>query len=256
MITYIYTLIDPITKEVRYVGKSINPKNRYSQHIRSSVKRKTYVNIWVNDLINDGLKPIMEIVDKCVDCDWVELERSWAVKLYEENKKLCNLTYISEKENRDPNLSINITSHNKIIKSCEEIVWLKKNTDLSYENILNFYDKKEYIKCKKLTQQKYRDKKFSNKKYYNLMKLNKDIKDSLNDDLEFLVWYRIITEKTPKHIINNLGNVVKRYNKETTKLISKRGGIYYNQLYYKDDYVLDEVLLIINKIVEYLSDTP
>jgi predicted GIY-YIG superfamily endonuclease len=40
MKTYIYTLDCPITKTIKYVGKTINPKQRISQHIRCKENTK------------------------------------------------------------------------------------------------------------------------------------------------------------------------------------------------------------------------
>lgn len=34
--TFIYSLKDPRTNEIKYVGKSNNPKNRLNRHIRES----------------------------------------------------------------------------------------------------------------------------------------------------------------------------------------------------------------------------
>ena len=41
MIEYIYALVDPITKDVKYVGKSKKPKSRYTQHIKKLDKTGT-----------------------------------------------------------------------------------------------------------------------------------------------------------------------------------------------------------------------
>ena len=62
---YIYSLSDPITDEVRYIGKTIRPKQRYKEHIRNSKDKKTYSNCWINSLIKDGLKPILSILEEC-----------------------------------------------------------------------------------------------------------------------------------------------------------------------------------------------
>ena len=45
MMTFIYTLSDPITNEIRYVGKTKNPSDRLKGHIKESYKKNTYKTI-------------------------------------------------------------------------------------------------------------------------------------------------------------------------------------------------------------------
>lgn len=71
---YIYTLSHPVTNEVRYVGKTINIKRRYKQHLYD--KRKTHKACWVQSLRNDNLKPIINIIETCED-NWQEREIFW-----------------------------------------------------------------------------------------------------------------------------------------------------------------------------------
>ena len=47
MKTYIYILQNPITNDVKYVGKSINPHRRYQSHLWNKDKRKKYVYYWI-----------------------------------------------------------------------------------------------------------------------------------------------------------------------------------------------------------------
>ena len=61
METYIYSLDCPITNTPKYIGKTINPKQRLAQHIRSNEKTKKYA--WIKSLKNIGLKPIMTIIE-------------------------------------------------------------------------------------------------------------------------------------------------------------------------------------------------
>lgn len=255
-VIYIYTLTDPLTNEIRYVGKTIQkPEKRYAQHITSAKKRKTYVNIWVDDLLKDNLKPILNVIDHCVDCDWVKLESSWVRKIFEENKKLCNLTYIKEREERDPNLSINITTNNKIKKVCQEISWLKRHTDLTYTNIVELYDKTDYNKCKRIRTKEYKNKKFNSSKFNKLGELNKEIKKTLSNDLEVLVWYQIIQEPIPKDkVINITKKNRKLYNKTIKQYIKRNGGIFYNDLYYDDNITIENIMLVINKIVNIIIE--
>jgi hypothetical protein len=75
----IYMLIDPITNEVRYVGKTVgNIKYRLSAHI-SEAKRKTsksHKNSWIQSLLNEGLKPKVKLLEETLE-DWEKLEQYW-----------------------------------------------------------------------------------------------------------------------------------------------------------------------------------
>lgn len=60
-IYYIYTLTCPIDNIVRYVGCSINPRNRFSAHINccgGGFKKSP----WIKNLRDQGLLPILSIV--------------------------------------------------------------------------------------------------------------------------------------------------------------------------------------------------
>lgn len=254
-VIYIYTLTDPLTNEIRYVGKTIQkPEKRYTQHITSAKKRKTYVNIWIDDLLKDNLEPILNVIDHCVDCDWVGLEGGWVRKIYEENKRLCNLTYIKEREERDPNLSINITTDNKIKKTCEEISWLKRHTDLTHTNIIELYDRTDYKRCKRMCIKEYKNKKFNSSKFNKLGELHKEIKKILSNDLEVLIWYNIIQEPTPKDVLVNITSKDRKlYNKIIKEHIKRGGGIFYNDLYY-DNLTIENIMLVISKMVNIIIE--
>ena len=85
---YIYTLSDPITNEIRYVGKTINIKERYRKHLENITKRKTYLYSWMKSLNNF---PIMEIIDEVED-DWQFWEQYWISQLKTWGFNLTNLT--------------------------------------------------------------------------------------------------------------------------------------------------------------------
>lgn len=84
--TFIYTLSDPITEEVRYVGKANNIKNRYNGHLID--KSFTYKANWIKSLLNKGLKPEIEIIDEVLESEWkywevfyINLYKSWGFNL-------------------------------------------------------------------------------------------------------------------------------------------------------------------------------
>jgi len=86
MKTFIYALIDPITEEVRYIGKSNNPKKRFSGHVVD--KNKTYKTMWIRSLKKQNLSPILEIIDSVSFFEWefweqhyISLYRSWGFRL-------------------------------------------------------------------------------------------------------------------------------------------------------------------------------
>jgi len=72
---YIYKLIDSRNNEVRYIGKTTNPKRRYKQHLYD--KRKSHKSSWVQSLRVLNLKPIFEIIEECDENNWIEREKYW-----------------------------------------------------------------------------------------------------------------------------------------------------------------------------------
>lgn len=72
---YIYTLSNPITNEVRYVGKTINVKRRYKQHLYD--KRIKHKYNWIQSLKNEGLKPHLTIIEECTNDNWQDREKFW-----------------------------------------------------------------------------------------------------------------------------------------------------------------------------------
>ena len=52
MKTFIYGLCDPETNEIRYIGKSNQPKKRLQDHIYSCERTVTHKNNWIKSLLN------------------------------------------------------------------------------------------------------------------------------------------------------------------------------------------------------------
>jgi hypothetical protein len=87
--TYIYVLFEPETDlkslQVRYVGQTKNPSIRLKQHIVSpgSIKKV----IWVGDLINKGIYPLMGIIDLVDDENVSFMEDIYLLAFYERERK-------------------------------------------------------------------------------------------------------------------------------------------------------------------------
>lgn len=64
---FIYILKCPITKKVRYVGSSKNPKTRFKQHVKDADKNRTLKQKWILNLKAKMELPIMEIVNQIQD---------------------------------------------------------------------------------------------------------------------------------------------------------------------------------------------
>lgn len=92
--TFIYTLSDPDTNEIRYVGKSNNPKYRLRKHIELSKqdKNKTHKENWILSLLNKNLKPIIEIIDEVSIDEWEFWEIYWIYQFKTWGFNLTNTT--------------------------------------------------------------------------------------------------------------------------------------------------------------------
>lgn len=96
MIGSIYTLKDPRTDLVRYVGQTIvNPNNRYAQHMYQwkRSKKLTHVNSWIKALYDLNLKPVLEIIEDNINKENLNTKEIETISLFKScGALLCNHT--------------------------------------------------------------------------------------------------------------------------------------------------------------------
>lgn len=91
MTTFIYALVDPRTDEIRYIGKSIRPKERLWNHCNE--KSVTWRTNWIREVLSSGHRPQLRILEElAVGTDWQESERQWIAKGKELGWRLTNCT--------------------------------------------------------------------------------------------------------------------------------------------------------------------
>lgn len=74
----IYTLSCPTSRQVRYVGKTSGELNlRYNTHLDKSKHKRTHKECWIWSLKQKGLKPTCEVVDECLEDNWIAMEQYW-----------------------------------------------------------------------------------------------------------------------------------------------------------------------------------
>ena len=74
---YIYGLVDPRDDRVKYVGKTVNLKERLSEHIRRCHEKRTPKNAWIVHLLGLGLSPTTQVIETCDEENWKEREKFW-----------------------------------------------------------------------------------------------------------------------------------------------------------------------------------
>lgn len=87
----IYSLADPATGEVRYIGKANNAKRRLASHIRDSRRRHTPVCCWLRKLTQDGALPTLTVVETVASDAWKEAERRHIAEAKASGVRLLNL---------------------------------------------------------------------------------------------------------------------------------------------------------------------
>lgn len=90
-LTYIYSLSDPSTNEIKYVGKSDNPGVRLVEHVRKCKCDITHKNNWIKSLLNKNLMPIIEILDVVPIEEWGFWENYWIDTVKAWGFKLTNI---------------------------------------------------------------------------------------------------------------------------------------------------------------------
>ncbi len=88
---YIYALIDPRDLEIRYIGKTNNPKERMRAHISPHIymRNNNKKCIWMESLKALKLKPIMTVLTSCSEEESINYEYMYW-KLFKDSCDLLN----------------------------------------------------------------------------------------------------------------------------------------------------------------------
>jgi group I intron endonuclease len=92
---FIYTLEDPITMEIRYVGKTKNLKDRLWRHLAKCYldnDKNLHKTRWIKQLLKRGLSPVMKIIEECNIQDVNFLEQYWISQFKTWGFKLTNMS--------------------------------------------------------------------------------------------------------------------------------------------------------------------
>jgi group I intron endonuclease len=91
----VYGLVDPHTKEVRYVGKQGGKSSRFTQHMKPSTytKRSGHVYSWIRHLVENGVEPKQVILAECSTQEELnEAEKAFIAYFRGTSNRLCNHT--------------------------------------------------------------------------------------------------------------------------------------------------------------------
>lgn len=133
--TNIYILSDPITFDVRYIGKTNSTKRRLYSHIKecNSIRISHKIN-WIKSLLSKGERPIISIIDVVLISEWQYWEKYWIEQFKQWGFNLTNQTeggdggqgykhtYLAKKKMRDSKLGKPLSEEQKekISKSVKE----------------------------------------------------------------------------------------------------------------------------------------
>lgn len=88
----IYTLSDPVTLKVRYVGITFRGKRRLNEHLSRAVNGgKTHRDCWIRSLIASGVRPSYLVIEHGCGDGWQDAERRW-ITHFRESCDLVNHT--------------------------------------------------------------------------------------------------------------------------------------------------------------------
>ena len=88
MIGYVYTITCPIHNKVIYVGATLKPKRRMSQHLRGS--NNSPVGEYEKGLASMGMKVRFDVIRKCRDLNMNVIEKKMIRKYRKINPELLN----------------------------------------------------------------------------------------------------------------------------------------------------------------------
>jgi hypothetical protein len=167
--TYIYSLSCPFTNDIRYIGKSNNPKNRFNRHIKNAKDGKTFhCPTWIRSILKLNNIPILNIIEKCAIENWKEKETYWISFYLNKGYDLTNcknggdgIGILKEETRQKMSIAKIGTAHHLGFKNSEEskkamslaaIAKFKRPESEKLKNIIRENQKKAAAKNRGLTE--------------------------------------------------------------------------------------------------------
>ncbi len=91
-VTFIYALCDPLTHEIRYIGKADDPEKRLVTHLHDNKHETNHKANWIRSLLAKGMKPVVKIVDEVSKTEWMPIESAYIIFYKEQGANLTNAT--------------------------------------------------------------------------------------------------------------------------------------------------------------------
>ncbi len=90
--TFIYSLCEKGTDNIRYIGKTNNIKTRIRTHIKNYKKERDHKNNWIQSVLKRGGEIEISIIDEVDKNDWKFWEKYWISQFKTWNYNLTNAT--------------------------------------------------------------------------------------------------------------------------------------------------------------------
>jgi FtsZ-interacting cell division protein YlmF len=87
---FIYVLRDPISWDVRYVGKTVDPVARIKSHLKHTATKDHYAGRWIASVLRRGLEPMLEVIDAGIGTEHGAAERAWIADYRRNGARLTN----------------------------------------------------------------------------------------------------------------------------------------------------------------------
>jgi hypothetical protein len=234
-ITYIYGLIHPKSKsiyDVRYFGKSNNPKRRLTEHFKAAKSNETApVYNWIRKLIAKNLKPKLLIIEECAIDQWQDLEKKYISYFREHsNYELLNLLNGGD----EPPIPYNwigrkhTEESKKKMSDVGKIRAIEYNT---YKNLQSYRSSEKYLKDKEEQQHKSKERKDEKIRFQKERKKIKIQRTAKRKEFKILIRrlridLGILKKKNPLRKLNEIQVKELRELRKTGMSLRKIGSIY------------------------------
>jgi DNA-binding XRE family transcriptional regulator len=132
----IYGLRCPKSSLYKYIGKSSNGLSRPKSHL--SLSSNQSIRLWVEELREEGLCPLIDVIEECSKEDLLDREKHWINYYHNSVSSLMNIIEYK---------GVNIDRLHNEIKLEEEKLYIKLNKIKSdIKNIENIFDFIKYVR--------------------------------------------------------------------------------------------------------------